>query len=215
MVDKIIKQIEEMGGFPIIVIHRIADIDPLAESLLKAGLPCVEVTFRTDIAEEALKKLKRNYPGLLLGAGTILREEQAKAAFDAGAEFVLAPGLNPRVVEYCLKEGIRIYPGVCTPSEIEQAISMGLRELKFFPAEAMGGIRYLRAVTGPLSMVRFIPTGGINPENLAVYLEFDRILACAGSWIAPQELISEQRFDLITDRATQAVQIVRATRGGK
>lgn len=213
MDNQVSKLLEELGVFPIVVIHRIEDVDPLAEALLKANLPCIEVTFRTEVAEAALRRLAKGYPELLLGAGTILREDQAKAAADAGAKFLLSPGFNPKTVEFCLDGRIPIFPGVCTPSEMELALSHGLTDLKFFPAEAMGGIKYLKAVTGPLPMIRFIPTGGLNPQNLKDYLEFNRTLACAGSWIAPHKLVSEKRFGIITQNATEALQAVFAVRG--
>jgi Entner-Doudoroff aldolase len=173
------------------------------------------VTFRTDAAEAALREFGKKFPELFLGAGTILRTEQAEAAVDAGARFILSPGFNPKTVEYCLNEGIQIYPGVCTPSEMEVALGYGLTELKFFPAEAMGGIRYLKAVTGPLSMIRFIPTGGVNPGNLGDYLAFKGTLACAGSWIAPHRLVSTKLFETITENAASALKTVAEIRGGE
>jgi len=213
--DSITRKLKDLGVYPIVVVRRLSDVAPLTEALLEGGLSCVEVTFRTEIAEQALKEIAGKVPEMFLGAGTVLTVEQAKAAAGAGAVFILSPGFNPAVVEYCLKEGIRIYPGVCTPSEIERALAMGLRELKFFPAEAMGGVRYLKAVTGPLSMVRFIPTGGVNLENLGGYLKMDCVLACAGSWIAPTKLIEEHRFDLITERTARSLEVVRLIRGGE
>jgi Entner-Doudoroff aldolase len=214
MVSEITKKIEALGVFPIIVLNQIDHVGPLAEAFLEAELPCAEVTFRTAVAEKALSKFKREFPEILLGAGTILELDQAKAAFDAGAEFILTPGFNPRIVDYCLNLGIKIYPGVCTPSEMEIALSKGLRELKFFPAEAIGGLSYLKAVSGPLSMLRFIPTGGVNPDNLAAYLRFKPIIACAGSWISPVKRIQQQQFDQIREEASRAVQIARQIRGG-
>jgi Entner-Doudoroff aldolase len=209
----ITQQIEQLGVFPIIVIDDPADAIPLGESLLEAGLPCVEVTFRTEAAEAAIHNLSRNFPDLLLGAGTILSTEQARRAIDAGVKFILSPGFNPMVVDYCQGQGVDIYPGICTPTEIEAAMAKGLKVLKFFPSEAMGGIPYLKAISAPLAMVKYIPTGGVNIQNLPEYLRFDKILACAGTWIAKKQLLQEKDFSTIKKQAEEAVAIVRKVRG--
>ncbi len=214
MSNTIIQKLEEMGVFPIIVIDDPDDAEPLGEALLKAGMPCAEVTFRTPAAAAAIDRLGRRFPQLLLGAGTVLKIDQAKQAKELGVQFILSPGFNPKVVDYCLGEGLTVFPGVCTPSEIEAAMDHGLTVLKFFPAEAMGGLNYLKAISAPLSMVRFLPTGGVNLQNLPAYLEFKQTLACAGTWIARKEWLKQKRFDLIAKEASQALEVVRTVREG-
>ena len=214
MKESITDKIRDLGVFPIIVIDRVADVVPLGEALLRAGLPCAEVTFRTEAAAEAIRTLSREFPDMLLGAGTVLKVEQADAAVDAGATFMVTPGFNHQVVDHCLEKGINIYPGVCTPTEMDTAVSKGLTVLKFFPAEAMGGLSFLKAVSAPLSMVRFIPTGGVNLQNFPDYLAFDKTLACAGTWIVRKNWLADGRFDLIEQEAANAVGVVKKVRGG-
>jgi 2-dehydro-3-deoxyphosphogluconate aldolase/(4S)-4-hydroxy-2-oxoglutarate aldolase len=213
MKESITDKIEELGVFPIIVINNAEDALPLGECLLRAGLPCAEVTFRTAAAAEAIATLSREFPEMLLGAGTVLKVEQVDAAIQSGVKFMVTPGFNPTIVNHCLEQGVDIYPGVCTPTEIDTAVNMDLSVLKFFPAEAMGGLSYLKAVSAPLSMVRYIPTGGINLQNFRDYLAFEKTLACAGTWIVKKNWLAEGRFDLIEQEAAQAVQIVREVRG--
>lgn len=214
MKESITNKIERLGVFPIIVIDRASDAVPLGEALLKAGLPCAEVTFRTAAAAEAIRTLSKEFPEMLLGAGTVLKVEQADAAVEAGATFMVTPGFNHQVVDHCIQQGIEIYPGVCTPTEIDTAVTKGLEVLKFFPAEAMGGLSYLKAVSAPLSMVRYIPTGGVNLQNFPDYLAFDKVLACAGTWIVKKNWLAEGRFDLIEKEAANAVEVVKRVRGG-
>ena len=213
MKESITDKIQELGVFPIIVINKAEDALPLGECLLRAGLPCAEVTFRTAAAAEAIATLSREFPEMLLGAGTVLKPEQVDAAIQSGVKFMVTPGFNPTIVSHCLEQGVDIYPGVCTPTEIDTAVNMGLSVLKFFPAEAMGGLSYLKAVSAPLSMVRYIPTGGINLQNFRDYLSFEKTLACAGTWIVKKNWLAEGRFDLIEQEAAQSVQIVREVRG--
>lgn len=209
------ERIGRLGVFPIVVLRRISDVQPLGEALNRAGLSCVEVTFRTDIAAEAISLFSKQFPELLLGAGTVLTIDQARQAFDSGAEFVLTPGFNPRVVDFCLEQGKTIFPGVCTPTEMEAALGKGLTTLKFFPAGAMGGVSYLKAVAGPLPMLRFLPTGGVNLQNLREYLAFDKVAACAGSWIVREEWLVGKRFDLIEETAAASLRVVAEVRGGE
>ncbi|MGW8178483.1 MAG: bifunctional 4-hydroxy-2-oxoglutarate aldolase/2-dehydro-3-deoxy-phosphogluconate aldolase, partial [bacterium] len=204
---------EDLGVFPIIVIDRVADVVPLGEALMRAGLPCAEVTFRTEAAAKAISTLSKEFPEMLLGAGTVLKLEQADAAIDAGATFMVTPGFNHQVVDHCIEKGIDIYPGVCTPTEMDTAVNKGLTVLKFFPAEAMGGLSFLKAVSAPLSMVRFIPTGGVNLQNFPDYLAFNKTLACAGTWIVKKTWLAEGRFDLIEQEAASAVAVVKKVRG--
>ncbi len=212
IVHDVIQKFESLGVFPIIVIDRADDAVPLAETLLAAGMPVAEVTFRTPAAAAAMEIIARRFPEILLGAGTVLSSEQARRARDVGARFALSPGLNPAVVDACRDLGLPIFPGVCTPTEIEAAMARGLTVLKFFPAEAMGGLRFLQAISAPLSMVRYLPTGGINLQNLRDYLQFPLTLACAGTWIVRKDWLAEQRFDLIGREAAEALRVVREVR---
>jgi 2-dehydro-3-deoxyphosphogluconate aldolase/(4S)-4-hydroxy-2-oxoglutarate aldolase len=198
---------------PIIVIDDPANAIPLARALREGGISCVEITFRTSTAAEALRCITGEFPDLLVGAGTVLTPEQATWAKAAGAKFVVSPGFNPRVVDYCLTHDLPVYPGVCTPTEIETALSRGLRVVKFFPAEPIGGLAYLKAIAAPYRDIDFIPTGGVNASNLASYLAFKRVIACGGSWMAPAEWIAQQRFDRIKDESLVASAIARALRG--
>jgi 2-dehydro-3-deoxyphosphogluconate aldolase/(4S)-4-hydroxy-2-oxoglutarate aldolase len=198
---------------PIIVIEDPANAAPLARALLEGGISCVEITFRTSTAAEALRRITDEFPDLLVGAGTVLTPVQATWARAAGAKFVVSPGFNLRVVDYCLTHDMPVYPGVCTPTEIETALNRGLRVVKFFPAEPIGGLPYLKAIAAPYSDIDFIPTGGVNASNLASYLAFKRVVACGGSWMAPAEWIAQQRFDRIKDESRVASAIARASRG--
>lgn len=200
---------------PVIVIDDPANAVPLARALHEGGISCAEITFRTSTAAEALRCITGEFPDLLVGAGTVLTPEQATWAKAAGAKFVVSPGINLRVVDYCLTHDIPVYPGVCTPTDIETALSRGLAVVKFFPAEPIGGLAYLKAIAAPYSDIDFIPTGGVNANNLASYLAFKRVVACGGSWMAPAEWIAQQRFDRITEESRVASAIARASRGDK
>ncbi|MES2180291.1 MAG: bifunctional 4-hydroxy-2-oxoglutarate aldolase/2-dehydro-3-deoxy-phosphogluconate aldolase [Gemmatimonadota bacterium] len=193
---------------PVIVIDDPDRAISLAESLAEGGLPCAEVTFRTEGAEKALTRIARARPDFLVGAGTVTTTEQADLALDAGAQFAVAPGMNPRVVEHCLKIGLPIYPGVCTPSDIERAMEFGLRTLKFFPAEPSGGVKYLKAIAAPYGALEFMPTGGITRESLGSYLGYSRVVACGGSWMAPAEWITEGAFERIRDETFNVMSLV-------
>lgn len=203
---EIFKKIGEIGILPVIVLERPDDAEPLADALIKGGLPAAEVTFRTTAAREAIERIAKTYPDMLLGAGTVLTIDQVKAARDAGAQFIVTPGLNPAIVEYCLKENIPITPGIATPSELSKALEYGLDVVKFFPAEANGGVEYLKAISAPFRSVYFIPTGGIDDTNLNDYLSFQRVLACGGSWMVKPDLLKNNQYDEITRRAAHAIQ---------
>lgn len=207
----ILERLRQLRLVPVIVIDDPADALPLAEALVEGGLPCAEVTFRTAAAGEAIRRIADEHPDLVLGAGTVLTREQAAEARAAGAQFIVAPGFNPVVVDYCLEHSIPVYPGVCTPTEIEAAMLKGLRVLKFFPAEAAGGPPFLKAISAPYSGVEFIPTGGITLENLPAYLSNPSVVACGGSWLAPQGWIREKAFDRIREAAREAMRVVRST----
>ena len=182
----VLERIASMRIVPMIVIDDPDDAVPLARALSDGGLPCVEVTFRTPRAVEALRRIAGELPDVLVGAGTVLTPAQVAEARAAGARFVVAPGFNAGVVEFCQSVELPVFPGVCTPTEIEMALGAGLSVLKFFPAEPIGGLPFLKAVAAPYTTVSFIPTGGIGPSNLASYLAFPRVVACGGSWLAPR-----------------------------
>lgn len=212
MKNQIEHQFQELGLVPVVVIDRASDVIPLGEVLLEAGLPCAEVTFRTAAAEEALGLFHSRFPEILLGAGTVLTEDQARAAIAAGAQFIVSPGFNARVVDFCLQQALAVFPGVATPTDIEAALSRGLSILKFFPAEAIGGIPYLKAIAGPYRQIRFIPSGGINPGNLAAYLSLPNVIACNASWPVSSKYIKSGNFKEIRNQVREALRIVRSQR---
>jgi 2-dehydro-3-deoxyphosphogluconate aldolase/(4S)-4-hydroxy-2-oxoglutarate aldolase len=212
----VLERFSSLRILPVIVIDDPNDAIPLAQALSGGGLPCAEVTLRTPRAMESLRRIAAEMPEMLVGAGTVLTPAQAADAREAGARFVVAPGFNPAVVEYCQSVDLPVFPGVCTPTEVEMALGRGLTVLKFFPAEPIGGLAYLKAIAGPYTSVSFMPTGGIGPSNLASYLAWPRIVACGGSWMAPNEWIAARQFDRIRETTSAAVAIV-ATQpdGGK
>jgi 2-dehydro-3-deoxyphosphogluconate aldolase/(4S)-4-hydroxy-2-oxoglutarate aldolase len=205
--SQVLNQLGSLKLIPVIVLEDAEHAAPLAEALLAGGLPCAEVTFRTAAAADAIKAISK-YKDILLGAGTVLTVDQAKAAMDAGATFIVTPGFNPDVVGYCQDQNIPITPGICTPTQIEMALSAGIDVVKFFPAEAFGGLKTLKAVSAPYGQVRFIPTGGISPANVLEYLAFDRVLACGGSWMVQKDLIAAGKYDGITSLVKDAVALV-------
>jgi len=192
---------------PVIVIDSPEDAVPLARALAAGGLPCAEITFRTPRAGEALRRITAEAPELFVGAGTVLTPEQAREARAAGAQFMVAPGFNPRVVDYCLGRGMPVYPGVCTPTELEAALEKGLTTVKFFPAEPSGGLAFLKAMAAPYGDISFMPTGGVNANNVADYLGFNRVVACGGSWMAPSDWIAGKQFDRIRQESRRASDI--------
>jgi len=201
--NQIMNHIAELQLIPMVVMDHAEHAGPFANALVGGGLPVAEITFRTPAAEPAIRALARR-GDLLVGAGTVLSTEQADRAIDAGAQFLVAPGTNPKVVEHALRRGITMVPGVATPTDIELALSLGVTTLKFFPAEAMGGVATLKALGGPYPDVRFIPTGGITPELLPDYLKLASVVACGGSWLAPRDLLAAGRFDAIKALVEQA-----------
>lgn len=213
MMSETLKKIGQYGIVPVVVLKQAKDALPLAKALCSGGLSCAEVTFRTEAAEESIRIMTSEFPEMLVGAGTVLTTEQAGRAIDAGAKFIVSPGLNPKVVKYCIGKNIPIIPGVVTPSEMEQAIELGLRLVKFFPAEPSGGLPMIKAVSAPYTMLKFMPTGGINPQNVKEYLKCNNILACGGSWMVKNSLIEDRDFQTITALTKEAVQIVSEVRG--
>lgn len=210
--NDILRQIGSTGIVPVVVLNKATDAVPLAESLVSGGLPCAEVTFRTDAAEESIRAIAKNFPQMLVGAGTVLTTEQVDRALDAGAKFIVSPGLNPKVVEHCMKKGVPITPGIMTPTELEVALGFGLDVVKFFPAENAGGLKMIKAMSAPYTMMRFMPTGGITAANVREYLACDKILACGGSWMVKSDLVSAGNFAEIERLSREASAIVRETR---
>ena len=209
---EMMQQLKKIGIIPVVVLNDVKDALPLGECLMKGGLPCAEVTFRTAAAEESIRQMAKAYPDMIIGAGTVLTTEQADRAIDAGAKFVVSPGFNPKVTEYVLKKGVPMTPGVCTPTEIEAAMSLGLDVLKFFPAEPSGGLKMLKAMAAAYVNLQFMPTGGINAENVKDYLKYDRIVACGGSWMVSGALVKEGKFDEIEALVREAANIVKEIR---
>lgn len=207
-----IERIARVGLVPVVEIPDRRRAAPLAIALRGTGLVCIEITFRTPGAAEAIRAIRDEYPDLLVGAGTILTPGQLDAALAAGAGFVVAPGFNPSVVEHALDVGATILPGVCTPTEIEAAMARGLRHLKFFPAEACGGIAFLKAIHAPYPSLGFVPTGGISSVNLAGYLSLPNVIACGGSWMVRRDLLLAGDFKAVERLAAQAVALVAAAR---
>jgi 2-dehydro-3-deoxyphosphogluconate aldolase/(4S)-4-hydroxy-2-oxoglutarate aldolase len=200
--------LEELGKIGIIPVIKIDDAEkavPLARALAAGGIPCAELTFRTSLAEEAIRRISKEVPEVLTGAGTVLTTDQVDRAMNAGAKFIVSPGLNPKVVSYCIKKGIPVAPGCANPSDIEQALEFGLDVVKFFPAEQAGGLEYIKAVSAPYPSLKFMPTGGINAANISKYILFDKILACGSSWMASADLINAGDFEKITALSKEAV----------
>ncbi len=210
--NDILKQIGNTGIVPVVVLNKVSDAVPLADALIKGGLPCAEVTFRTDAAEGAIKEISKKFPQMFVGAGTVLTTEQVDRAIGAGAKFIVSPGFNPKVVEYCLKNNYPICPGIMTPTELEMALGFGLDVVKFFPAENAGGLKMIKAMSAPYTMMKFMPTGGINATNVRDYLACDKILACGGSWMVKGDLISAGNFAEIEKLTREAAEIVREIR---
>lgn len=206
---EMVDQFRRMRILPVIVIRDANQAAPLARALIEGGLPCAEITYRTASAGDALRRISEEFPEMLVGAGTVLTPEQVRSAKDAGARFIVSPGFNPRVVDACREVELPVFPGVATPTEVEAALERGLRTLKFFPAEAMGGTRFLGAITAPYSGVGFIPTGGIGLEELPAYLKLPSVVACGGSWLAPSSWIDGGEFGRIREETRRAVERVR------
>ena len=211
--NSVLEKIQEIGIVPVVVINDAKDAEKLAKALCDGGLPCAEVTFRTEAAQESIRIMTEKFPQMLVGAGTVLTTDQVDRAVDAGAKFIVSPGLNPRIVKYCVEKGILIIPGCANPSDIEQALEHGLDVVKFFPAEAAGGLKMIKAMAAPYTGVKFMPTGGINATNVRDYLAYDRILCCGGSWMVKGDLIKAGDFAKIEELTREAAAIVKEIRG--
>lgn len=190
------QRLQEIKIVPVIAINDVAHALPLAKVLVENGLPCAEVTFRTEAAAESIRVMREAYPELLIGAGTVLTTEQVDIAIDAGVDFIVSPGFNPTTVKYCQQRNIAIVPGVNNPSLVEQAMEMGLKTLKFFPAEPSGGVNMLKALTA-VYPVRFMPTGGVSPANVGDYLSIKSVVACGGTWMVPTDLMDNGDWDAL------------------
>jgi 2-dehydro-3-deoxyphosphogluconate aldolase/(4S)-4-hydroxy-2-oxoglutarate aldolase len=203
--NELLKEISNIGIIPVVVLDEIRQSLPLAKALYAGGLGCAEVTFRTAAAEESIKIISGEMPEMLVGAGTVLTTEQVDRAIAAGAKFIVSPGLNREIVKYCIDKGITIIPGCATPSDIETALSLGLEVVKFFPAEAAGGIGMIKSISAPYTSIKFMPTGGINIKNLNTYLSFSKVIACGGSWMVSKELLKSDNYETVTKLTKEAL----------
>lgn len=206
------EKISTLGVVPVVVLEDAKDAAPLAKALVEGGLPCAEVTFRTDAAEESIKIMTSEYPDMFVGAGTVLTIEQVDRAVAAGAKFIVSPGFDPKIVDYCLSKEIPIFPGCITPSEVAQAVKRGLKVVKFFPAEQFGGVATIKAMAAPYVGLKFMPTGGVSAKNLESYLSCDKIVACGGSWMVKGDLVKAGKFDEIKAMTEEAVKLVAEIR---
>lgn len=213
MFEKMNEQLGAYGVVPVVVLNDVKDALPLAKALVEGGLACAEVTFRTDAAEESIRVMSEAYPEMLVGAGTVLTTDQVDRALNAGAKFIVSPGFDPEIVDYCLEKKVPVYPGTVTPSEVAQAVKRGLTICKFFPAEQFGGLSTIKALAAPYTMVKFMPTGGVNLKNLREYLSSAKIAACGGTWMVKADLIKEGKFDEIKQITAEAAAIVKEVRG--
>ena len=211
--NRILDELIGFGVVPVVVLNRAEDAKPLAEALMKGGLKCAEVTFRTDAAAESIRIMTENFPEMMVGAGTVLSTEQVDAARAAGAKFIVSPGFDPEVVDYCIKNDIPVLPGIATPSEAAQGVKRGLKIVKFFPAEQAGGLPMIKAMAAPYTGLKFLPTGGINAENMKDYLSFEKVAACGGSWMVKGSLIDAGDFRKIEELTREAVELVKKIRG--
>ncbi len=210
--DGQLTRLHEIGVVPVVVLESESEAGAVAQALLNGGLPTMEITFRTGAAAAALACVASSSPSILLGAGTVLTVEQAEIAVDSGAAYIVSPGLRPDVIRYCLRRGVTVIPGVMTPTEVGAAMDFGLNVVKFFPAEAGGGVGYLKALSAPFGGMRFIPTGGIDETNAASYLRLPCVAAIGGSWMVKKELIAAKRFDEVKALASRAVDLVKSVR---
>ncbi|MFW9829316.1 MAG: bifunctional 4-hydroxy-2-oxoglutarate aldolase/2-dehydro-3-deoxy-phosphogluconate aldolase [Candidatus Thorarchaeota archaeon] len=209
----ILKKIKELKIIPVATIDKESYSIPLGKALIEAGLPILEITFRTESATKSINNLTNYFKNLIVGAGTVLKVEQVKKALDAGALFIVTPGFNPKIVDYCVDQGIHIIPGVNTPTMVEWALDKGISVVKFFPASLSGGVQMLKALSGPYPEMRFIPTGGINQNTIIEYLKLSNVIACGGSWIVKEELISLGKFDEIKKLTEEAISLIRTEFG--
>lgn len=209
-----VEVVGKMGIVPVVVLEEVKDAALLAAALCEGGLPCAEVTFRTEAAEEAIRVMADQFPEMYIGAGTVLTTGQVDRAIEAGAKFIVSPGFDPEVVDYCLEKAVPVFPGCITPSEVAQAVKRGLEVVKFFPAERFGGIETIKALAAPYTGIKFMPTGGIHAGNLERYLSSGKVAACGGSWMVKGSLIKDGKFDEIRELVREAVSLVSEIRSG-
>ena len=210
--ESIFEKISNFGVVPVVKLENSNKAKYLAQALSDGGINCIEMTLRTDNALDSIKEIKKSFKEFLIGAGTVLNVEQVKKSVEAGASFIVSPCINKEVVTYCIKNNIPIFPGICTPTELEMALSLGLKYVKFFPAESAGGIKMIKSLSAPFNDVKFMPTGGINSNNLKEYLECKSVFACGGSWMVNGDLLNNNEFSKITDLTREAFNIVKETR---
>ena len=206
--QNVFEKLRNIGIVPVVKLDSPKDAVPLAKALTEGGISCAEITFRTDAAEESIRAISAELPDMLVGAGTVTTLDQLNRAIGAGASFIVSPGLNPTIAGACAERGIPVCPGCVTPSEIEQALELGIKTVKFFPAEPMGGLATIKALSGPYTDLSFIPTGGINAKNIAEYLAFPKVIACGGSWMADPSMIAAGDFEGVTRASREAVRAV-------
>ncbi len=211
----LLEQMKQYGIVPVVVLDDANDARPLAKALCEGGLPIAEITFRTEAAVDAIRIISEEFPEMLIGAGTVLNAGQVDAAIQAGAKFIVSPGLNPRTVTYCTEKKILMIPGCTNPSDIELAMELGLEAVKFFPAEQAGGVSMIKAMAAPYSIIQFMPTGGINESNIKNYLSFEKVFACGGSWMVKSELIKQKDFEKIVQLTREAAAMVKKIRQGE
>ncbi|MBR1439811.1 MAG: bifunctional 4-hydroxy-2-oxoglutarate aldolase/2-dehydro-3-deoxy-phosphogluconate aldolase [Lachnospiraceae bacterium] len=211
--QEVLKKFTEVGIIPVVVLNDAKDAEPLGKALMEGGLPAAEVTFRTDAAEESIRIMAEKYPDMLVGAGTVLTIDQVDRAVKAGAKFIVSPGFDPEIVKYCLEKDIPVCPGTQTPTEVIAAYKLGLDHVKFFPAENAGGLSMIKAVGAAMTTMKFMPTGGINAENVVEYLKSDKIFCCGGSWMVKGDMIKAGQFEEIKAKVAEAAAIVKNVRG--
>lgn len=210
--NEVLKKIQEIGILPVVVLEDAKDAKPLANALCEGGLPLAEVTFRTSAAKESIEIMSSQFPDMLVGAGTVLSVEQVKESIKAGAKFIVSPGFDDEVVNYCLENNIPVTPGTCTPSDVQKCYKLGLEVVKFFPAEPSGGLNMIKAIAAPYTTIKFIPTGGIDLNNMSNYLSYEKIFAIGGSWMVKGSLVKNGEFDKIKQMTKEAVERVKEVR---
>lgn len=212
--DPVMKKLVQYGIIPVVVIEEKGDVAWLSDALCEGGLPCAEVTFRTEAAEEAVRIMREKHPEMTVGAGTILSAGQAECAEAAGAQFIVSPGYDSEIIDYCVGRRLPVIPGAVTPGEMQRAVKAGIRTIKFFPAELSGGLPMIKAAAAVYSTLRFLPTGGLNPENIRDYLRYERVCACGGSWMVKKEYIETRNYEKIKSLAKEAADLVQEVRRG-
>lgn len=210
--NMMMEQFHKIGIIPVVVLNDAKNAEQLADILCEEGLPAAEVTFRTSAAEESIRIMTDRHPDMLVGAGTVLTVDQAKRAVDAGAKFIVSPGLDTDVVRFCIENEIPVCPGTQTASEMMTCLKLGLKYVKFFPAEQSGGLKTIKAITSALVNLKVMPTGGVNPENAKEYLKSDKVFCVGGSWMVKSKLIEEENWEEIRDKVREAVKLVKAIR---